>query len=882
MPSIRCTFFLLLVVAGNLAAGDAQNSGIIFERDIRPILKAHCLQCHGDEEETKGGVDLRLRRFMLRELDGGRHVLVPGKPEASEMLLLVREGEMPKRGGKLQPAQIQLLEQWITAGAPTARDEPTTLPPGPVLSEEERSYWAFRPITRPAVPELARTAWPRNPIDRFIGREHEKRGLAPAPEASRENLLRRVYLDLTGLLPTPAEQERFLADPSPDAYEKVVDRLLASPAYGERWARHWMDVWRYSDWAGWMEQNQVRDSHRHIWRWRDWIVESLNTDKGYDEMVREMIAGDELAPDNPSVLRATGFLVRNYKRLSREQWLEDTVKHTSQAFLGLTIGCAKCHNHMFDPIAQKEYYALRAIFEPHQVRIDPVPGEGDPERDGLARVYDADLNVPSWFFIRGDERHPDKSRPIAPGVPRILGGDFKVARVALPPIAIAPGRQEFVAHDLVALRAKELEAARAALKKLPADLPEIARREKEQAVAGAHARLQSLRATIAAEKLEAAGKKGTPEWETAATEAGLAQLRLEIAETDAKIFPARKALSDAEAQLCEIIGAGRDDESVNKADKRFADARQKLGAAEKAVQTVRARLDVPLQPVYAAREVPSFPPESTGRRTAFARWLTDRANPLTARVAVNHIWLRHFARGIVPTPADFGRNGRPPSHPELLDWLASELMESNWSMKKLHRLVVTSSTYRMTSASTHGAGDAEAEADPDNVYLAHMPSRQLEAEAVRDNLLYVADALDLTRGGPEIDEKLGLQSNRRSLYLRSAPEREVPFLKVFDGPNVTECYERRPSVTPQQALAMLNNEFSLSRVGSIAEKIRKDCGTDRNLFIAHAFRLLLARAPHSDEIAVCREFLDAGEGSERACEKLVLALLNHNDFVTIR
>jgi hypothetical protein len=884
MPLIRRTLFCLsLAATGHLFAGDSPTTtpAIIFERDIRPILKAHCLQCHGDEEETKGGVDLRLRRFMLHELDGGRHVLVPGQPEQSEMFLLVREGEMPKRGGKLQPAQIALLERWIAAGAPIARDEPSTLPPGPVLTEEERNYWAFHPVTRPAPPAIARTAWPHNAIDQFIAREHEKRSLAPAPEASREMLLRRVSLDLTGLLPTPAEQESFLEDTSPDAYEKVVDRLLASPAYGERWARHWMDVWRYSDWAGWMEQNQVRDSQRHIWRWRDWIVESLNADKGYDTMVREMIAGDELAPDNPDVLRATGFLVRNYKKLSREQWLEDTVKHTSQAFLGLTIGCAKCHNHMFDPIAQKEYYALRAIFEPHQVRIDPVPGEADPDRDGLARVYDADLNAPSWFFIRGDERHPDKSRPILPGVPRILGGDFHVTKVTLPPVAIAPGKQEFVATDLVALRAKELEAARAALKKLPPDLPELARREKEQAVAAAHARLQSLRATIAVEKLEAAGKKGTPAWETAATEAGLAQIRLAIAETDTKIFPARKACGEAEAQLCETIGNPASDEGqMQKAQKRFYDASDKLRTVEKSAREVRAKLDQPLQPTYTPREIASFPPESTGRRSAFARWLTDRANPLTARVAVNHIWLRHFGRGIVPTPSDFGRNGRPPSHPELLDWLASELMESDWSMKKLHRLIVTSSTYRMTSASTHAPGDADT--DPDNIYLAHMPSRQLEAEAVRDNLLYVADSLDLTRGGPEIDEKLGLQSPRRSLYLRSAPEREVPFLKVFDGPNVTECYERRPSVTPQQALAMLNNELSLSHVGSIAQKIRKDCGGDRDLFIVHAFRLLLARKPHSDEIAICREFLEASEGSERACEKLVLALLNHNDFVTIR
>jgi hypothetical protein len=862
------------------ASTSERSESPIFERDIRPILKAHCLQCHGDEESTKGGVDLRLRRFMLRELEDGRHVMTPGKPDESEMLLLVREGEMPKRGGKLQPAQIAILERWIAAGAPTAREEPASLPAGPVISEEERSYWAFRPVTRPAPPEITRAAWARNPIDQFIAREHETRGLVPRPEASREVLLRRIYLDLVGLLPTPAEQDAFLADTSSDAYEKVVDRLLAQPAYGERWARHWMDVWRYSDWAGWMEQNQVRDSQRHIWRWRDWIVNSLNADKGYDQMVREMIAGDELAPDNPEVLPATGFLVRNYKKLSREQWLEDTIKHTSQAFLGLTIGCAKCHNHMFDPISQKEYYSLRAIFEPHQVRIDPVPGEANPERDGLARAYDADLDAPSWFFVRGDERHPDKSRTIPPGVPRILGGSFIVNKVSLPPVAVAPEKQDFVARDLLTLREKELLTARAALQKLSADVSEFERREKEHAVLVAHARYQALRATLAAEALEADGKRGTPEWETAATEAGLAQARLTAAEAEAKWGTASKASADAETQLCDAIGAAAaNDAVIEKARKRFADAGEKLKAAEKAVRNAREQLERPLRPVYTAREVPTFPAESTGRRTAFARWLTDRANPLTARVAVNHLWMRHFGRGIVPTPSEFGRNGRPPSHPELLDWLASELMESNWSMKKLHRLIVTSSTYRMAST-THET--EEGARDPDNIYLARISSRRLEAEAVRDNLLYVAGALDLARGGPEIDEKLGLQSKRRSLYLRSAPEREVPFLKVFDGPNVTECYERRPSVTPQQALAMLNNELSLSQVGTIVEKLDKECGPNSDQFIANAFRLVLARTPTDAEMAVCREFLDASEGSPRAREKMVLALLNHNDFVTIR
>jgi hypothetical protein len=256
-----------------------------------------------------------------------------------------------------------------------------------------------------------------------VEEQRRAHGVGHSAEAPKGVLLRRVYLDLIGLNPTPEEMEAYEKDTSPDAYEKVVDRLLADPRYGQRWARHWMDVWRYSDWAGWTDGKQIRDSQPHIWRWRDWIVESLNADKGYDRMVLEMLAADELCPEDESALRATGFLARNFKLLSREQWLEDTVNHTSRAFLGLTMHCAKCHDHKFDPVTQEEYYELRAVFEPHNVRIDPVPGELDKTKDGLARVYDKDLAAPTLLYLRGDERTPDTKRgPVAPGVPAALGG----------------------------------------------------------------------------------------------------------------------------------------------------------------------------------------------------------------------------------------------------------------------------------------------------------------------------------------------------------------------------------------------------------------------------------------------------------------------------
>ncbi|HKQ37044.1 MAG TPA: DUF1549 domain-containing protein, partial [Verrucomicrobiae bacterium] len=319
----------------------------------------------------------------------------------------------------------------------------------------------FEQVHRPHVPQ--QTAWCRNPVDAFLAQKHREKNLTPRPEASKQILLRRVYLDLIGLTPTPAEQRAFLADTSGNAYEKVVDQLLEDPRYGERWGRHWMDIWRYSDWAGWSGGNQIRDSKPHIWRWKDWIIESLNADKPYDRMILEMLAADELAPDDTNIVRATGFLARNYKMLSREQWLEDTIKHTSQAFLGVTVGCAKCHDHMTDPITQEEYYRLRSVFEPHQVRTDHVPGETDLMKAGLVRVYDTDTNALTFFYNRGDERKPDTNRVMRPGVPAALNRgstDLSIEPIPLSYFVANPDRRDFVIRDTIAVSERAIHDAR--------------------------------------------------------------------------------------------------------------------------------------------------------------------------------------------------------------------------------------------------------------------------------------------------------------------------------------------------------------------------------------------------------------------------------------
>ncbi|MEO8350356.1 MAG: DUF1553 domain-containing protein, partial [Chthoniobacteraceae bacterium] len=765
---------------------------------------------------------------------------------------------------------------------------PSALATAPVdeLARFLASYhWRpYDPVVRPPVPEPKQRGWVRTPIDAFIAAEHERLGLSPRPEAAKSILLRRLYLDLIGLSPTPDEQHAFAADTAPDAYEKVVDRLLADPRYGERWGRHWMDVWRYSDWAGWTDGKQIRDSQPHIWRWRDWIIESLNRDQGYDRMIREMLAGDELAPDDPETLRATGFLARNYKMLSREQWLEDTVKHTAQAFLGLTLGCAKCHDHRTDPISQAEYYQVRAIFEPHQVRIDLVPGELNPEKNGLARVYDAADAPSTFFFIRGDERRPDKDRVMAPGVPKALctsGAKLDCAPVELPHAAAWPDRRKFVVEETIAagrqaVRKAEIAFAKADRETEPGDRRRM-RSELELAVANAgHA---ALLAVLEVERLEDAGEKDSEAWQCAARITHIRQADQASCETALSAFQTTIALVESRTKLEEVTSKAPAPE-LESARQALADAEQKADAAEEACGNAKLALAAPATTDFRPREQPNFPQTSTGRRLAFARWLTRTENPLTARVAVNHIWLRHFGHGIVETPENLGSGGKPPSHPALLDWLASEFMASGWKMKELHRLIVTSATYRMASTP-----EAKAAAiDPDNVYLWRMPSSRMEAELVRDNMLYVAGSLDPQMGGPEIDHLAGLESKRRSVYLQSAAEKEVEFLKIFDGPSVNECYQRRASVQPQQALALENSEITRHQSAVLAPRLSAAAGDDDQRFIATAFEQVLARPPTSDETETCAEFLraNASRDLERARLNLITVLFNHSDFVTIR
>ena len=810
----------LALLLGVAARGQEAAPAVDFLRDVRPIFRDHCLSCHSAAKK-KGQLRLDARSAAMKGGMAGKAIL-PGKGAESPLVKLLADADpdarMPQKAPPLPKEKIDLLRRWIDQGAPW--------PDAAAGEDAVAPHWSY----------LKPTAG-RHGVDALLAVAQRARGVEPRPEASKAVLLRRVTIDLIGLPPTREEVDAFVADPSPDAYERAVDRLLADPRHGERWGRHFMDLWRYSDWAGY--QQEIRESRAHIWRWRDWIVESLVADKPYDRMILEMLAGDELAPEDPGTLRATGFLARNWSKFSREVWLQNTVEHTAKAFLGTTMNCARCHDHFFDPISHEEYFAFRAFFEPHDIRTDHLEGGSfDVAKDGLPRAYDANPETVTYRFERGDDRHPDKSKPIAPAVPRALGGaPLRIEPVTLPPWAAAPAKRGFVRGLALAAADQDVAAAIQAL-------------GKAEAVAGldfsvADARRAALVVVLEAERLEEAKDEA---WKKAAEAAVQAQRRVALLEAVRSKFNAKQAL-----------------------DAKKPDAKKKLDEAEKALAKAEAALKAPAGTAYTPRKIASYPAASTGRRLALARWIASPENPLTARVLVNHVWLRHFGAPLVASTFDFGRNGRAPAHPELLDTLAVGFMNDGWSLRKLHRLLVTSAAYRRESAAD-AAGLAK---DPENTSLWRMNVRRMEAEAVRDSVLHLAGSLDATRGGPELDHGSALTTARRSLYYRHAHEKQAEFFRLFDAASVNECYERGESIIPQQALALANSVLVEKQSRALAGKLPSDEG-----FLEAAFRTVLGRPPSAPEREACGTFLR--EAGAKGREGLVHVLFNHNDFVTIR
>ncbi len=942
------------------AAGETAD----YVRDIKPILRDRCYACHG---VLKSESSLRLDTAAAAQRGGDSGpALVPKSPEESLLLQRVVATDlaerMPPEGEPLSSAQIALLTAWVAQGAPAPTDERP--------EEDPRDHWSFRPPVRPELPAVEDSAWGEHPVDRFIARQHALHGQTPRPPAGKAMLLRRVSFDLIGLPPTRDELHAFLADRSPDAYERVVDRLLGSPRYGERWARHWMDVWRYADWFGRRMVPDVWNSAPQIWRWRDWIVTSLNEDKSYARMVQEMLAADEIASDDPEAAVATGFLIRNWYALNPNDWMRSNVEHTAKAFLGLTYNCAHCHDHKYDPITQDDYFRLRAFFEPVGIRQDRVPGEADPGpfqdyeysvlrkivRLGAVSIYDKHPEAPTWFYSGGDERNRDTERgSIAPGLPAIFRAEQpEIEPVKLPPVAYYPSIRPEIRETIlrerreaVAVRKQELAQARqageAALPELRQQLasaatplnktlnraktPHSTQLEKGETADDVDAEppheetQQQVSARLAVEAQELAIQ--VAEMKAADAEAALASVEARMAadraryvefsrsdaeslasaaiqaERAATVQAARTAVVEQEQRLAAAQAKPADDakrqETIDAANEKLAELRKALEDAQAAPAATAYK---PLGPVYADH--------STGRRKRLAEWIGSRDNPLTARVAVNHIWMRHFHAPLVSSVFDFGRNGAAPTHPQLIDWLAVELMDSGWSMKHLHRLIVTSHAYRM--ASSQGDDAHNAEVDPQNQFLWRMNVGRMEAEVVRDSLLHCAGKLDPLMGGQELENKQAMSTCRRSLYYSCQPESDgkSPLGSLFDAPDANDCYRRTRSVVPQQALALANSDLVHALSTSLADTLQEqreqtvagqegeasEAGSATQVFIVAAYEQILSRSPTSDELATCVDFMtrqqelsstpQSEDSLRHAAASLVRVLFNHNDFVGIR
>ncbi|MEZ6137979.1 MAG: DUF1553 domain-containing protein [Pirellulaceae bacterium] len=1089
LSNVVAVLAALLLIAPVWAA-DPADSKVDYLTHIKPLLETKCYACHGALKQEAG---LRLETLSLMNAGGDSGPAVIAS-DPNSLLLERVAGEADERmppadeGAPLKADEIELLRNWIAAGA-IAPEEAIPIAPN--------AHWAFQRIERPSV-----EGPPAAAIDALLEAKWQPLQLRPQPQAERTLLIRRLYLDLIGLPPT-LEQ---LHDQRP--WEQIVDELLASPHHGERWGRHWMDVWRYSDWYG--LGAQLRNSQKHLWRWRDWIVTSLNNDKGYDRMVHEMLAGDELAPNDAEVVAGTGFLARNYYLFNRTTWLDSTIEHTSKAFLGLTLNCAKCHDHKYDPLSQVDYYNFRALFEPHQVRLDPVPGQINLEQDGLPRVFDDHLDERTYLHVRGDSANLDQETEIQPQVPALLAGfQPKIESVELPPAAYAPMVRDYVQQDVlnaaklkVATAEKELlsaeqKLAAAALQENAAELPvdpesfnfaddfnelrpdiwEVvgdgwqyadgsvrqtqATREKEflrlkqqlprdfdvtcrftttggstyksvtfrfdesddhqyanyvytsayeagpkvqvaysrdgsssyppegqarrQVAVGqpqvlrfavrdrlvnvwwnnefvvayylpdrrpaGHFSLSGFDATVAFDSLTIRALATDVELKPAQNQTDASDPVTVVSMAKAKLHSARADLAAREATLAadlakyasdersaaqqeadqaagsdmlfeaaarlqaaakvaaaehEVLVAGGDAAKVKAAQEKVEAAKKKLAAVDAgdhSYTSLRVSLKALETPAHTDADYSAvYPDTSTGRRLALARWITSRDNPLAARVAVNHVWMRHFGEPLVENVFDFGLRTKQPIQADVLDYLAIEFIESGWSFKHLHRLIVISEAYRRSSH-TAGADAHTLATDPNNNFYWRMNARRMESQVVRDSLLHLSGSLDPQLGGPSVD--VGPGSYRRSLYFKHSRDDQDKFLTMFDDADLLQCYRRSESIVPQQALALANSQLSMTQAEEIAKRIMADCQSVSNdnqestaermrHFIDKSIETLLARAATDEERQVCEAFcsqleellapeqLEAEALQLRIHTRLVHSLLNHNDFVSIR
>ena len=834
-----------------------------FEKEILGLLQTRCQGCHGPDKQ-RGGLRLDRKADALAGGDNGKSI-IPGKPAESPLLQRVTSTDpkdrMPPKGDPLSAAQIAQLKNWIAAGADW---------PEASAGAAEQPHWAFQPIRKPG-PVKAVSA---NPIDSFIVNRLAREGLGLSPEADRRTLIRRLSFDLTGLPPSPEEIEAFLRDEAPDAYARLVDRLLASPAFGERQARHWLDVVRFAESNG-FETNQPR---ANAYPYRDYVIKSFNDDKPYDRFLREQIAGDQLGADP-----ATGFLVAGpwdevkspdpvLTAQQRADELHDMISTTGSAFLGLTIGCARCHNHKFDPISHIDYHALKAIFAgvQHGERAMASPA-AKPAKTGEKKLLPA-------------ARANGNVEQFDPTPARFLR--FTISRA---------GGAEPCLDELEAFSAGEQ--------------PKNVALASAGAKATASGSLQGYPIHQLAHVND--GKYGN-EWSWISNETDRGWVMIEFARVQTinrvewsrdRFTPPRFNDRVATDYVVELSVDGKAWKTVatgaNRARTTPTGPRVYGGRMESAPEVFRLNRGEVTQPrekvapgVLAAfgpkKPIPANATESE-RRLALADWITDPAHPLTARVIVNRLWQHHFGAGLVDTPSDFGRNGAKPTHPELLDFLAIELIEHGWSLKHIHRLIVTSSTYRQQGKALPAAMARDAQSR----LLWRFPPQRLEAEIIRDTILSVSGKLDTTIGGPGFDlfqpngnyvkvympkVEFGPDTYRRMVYQMKPRMQLDDTFGAFDCPDAGQIQPKRSSsTTPLQALNLLNSPFLLQQSDFLAVRLRKDAGDDPARQISRAFHLAFGREPSGDEAGAASRLI-ATHGLPAFCR----ALLNANEFVFVR
>ncbi len=895
----------------------------LFERKIRPLLDQHCSSCHGRQQQ-KGGLNLASRETMLAGGESGA-VVVPGKPDESVLIGAVGyEGnvQMPP-SGKLSTGEIAALREWVALGAPWPASTPSVMRSAGEITDADRQFWSFRPVVDPSPPAVGRADWPRRPLDAFVLARLEAEGLAPVGEADRRSLIRRATFDLIGLPPTAAEVEAFVADERPDAYERLVERLLDSPHYGERWARYWLDVARYGEDQAHLFQARLYPSG---YRYRDWVVEAFNGDLPFDRFVIEQIAGD-LVTDSPGGSNRTGRLAalgffalgpvyyadNACAMKAKSDEYDDRVDTLSRGFLGLTVACARCHDHKFDPISMRDYYALAGIVASSDYCEAPLAPSDVVERYDAAQARIKQAEDELKEARRLEARHLGEA--LAPETARYLVAAWKLdnRRKTQPETKLAEAAQEAGLHQAILDRWQQhLTADREArnpllsgwrdmiagqdpAKDLSGDASSLAAAQQAaasvQAVVTAAINHRRTAEQHFAERL-AAIREGEPRPAKPELENSAADILRYFVDDRAAPFALPKELVDEllpddRKQLL----AGRQtriDELKKAAGERYpvAHSLREGNAANLRIHRRGSHTDLgdeaPRGFLKILAGANARPFEQGSGRLELARAIADPANPLTARVFVNRVWQQHFGRGIVGTPSNFGLLGERPTHPDLLDHLASRFVASGWSVKQLHREIMLSASYRLASS----FDTANYERDPDNRLVWRMNRRRLDVEAWRDALLAACGNLDVTIGGPSL--KLDDPNNRRRTLYAAVSRHELnPMLRLFDFPDPNLTSERRVITTvPMQQLFVLNSDFMVRQAKSLAARLASDPTADDDRRIEQAYRWVFGRPPHERERQFVREFLlvVASAGTAAAdkltpWEQIAQALLGSNEFV---